>query len=482
MSIAPIFPLGILAGGTLALVLTISFAARKVIATAIALTTLTLAYVFVLLPRAGGTVGSLFLVDSYSRYFAGLILVCSITVLILEHLYLAEDPKEHGEACALILTSTLGACVIVWSTHLVSFFLGLETLTVPLYVLIAFSRRRASLEASFKYLVLASVSTAFLLFGMAFIYAAFGTLDLTSLLKARQVSPNLVVFVWVGIALLWVAIGFKLALVPFHLWAPDIYQGATAPIAGFVATVSKGAIFAFVLRHLAVATGHSDYSTLAPIITAVAIASMLAGNWLALLQTNLKRLLGYSSIAHAGYALIAFQASGPLALEAAAYYLLVYFISILVAFGAIAVLATEHGEYEAIADYDGLAWHHPGVCIALTLSLLSLAGIPLTAGFIGKFFLFAAAAKSQLWILIGALVVGSAIGIYYYLRVIVAFYQRAEGPVIMPGATPSTIPPSQRVGLAGYLALIVLSVAVLALGMFPAPFIKIISSAVGLSP
>jgi NADH-quinone oxidoreductase subunit N len=350
---------------------------------------------------------------------------------------------------------------------------GLEILSVSAYALIAFRKTERACEAGLKYLVLASVASSFLLFGIALIYLQSGTLELEALskLQGAEGSPGATLYLAAGAALVFVGIAFKIAVVPFHMWAPDVYQGAPAPVAGFIATVSKGAVFAFALRYLAVATLH-DYGRLSLVVSLIAIASMFVGNLLALLQTNVKRLLAYSSISHAGYVLVAFEASGALALQAVGYYLAVYFAAILGAFGVISLLSSEQAEAEELSVYEGLAARHPFLAGLFTLMLFSLAGIPLTAGFIGEFYVLSAGVSSRLWTLVLALVISSVIGLFYYLRVILALYRTPS---------PSTPAPSGSVlSYPGSIVLSLLALFVLVLGVFPSPLIRIIASSLAI--
>ena len=220
-----------------------------------------------------------------------------------------------------------------------------------------------------------------------------------------------------------IGMGFKLALVPFHLWVADVYEGAPAPLTGFVATVSKGAIFALLLRYFN-STNIVNSRPLFFAFASIAIASMFFGNLLALLQKNIKRVLAYSSIAHMGYLLVAFLASGPLAVAAVAFYLLSYFATTLGAFGIITVLSNKDRDLDKVEDYRGLFFKHPWLSGIFTLMLFSLAGIPLTAGFIGKFYILSAGVNSRLWLLVVLLVINSVIGLFYYLRIITALYRQ----------------------------------------------------------
>jgi len=265
-----------------------------------------------------------------------------------------------------------------------------------------------------------------------------------------------------------VGIGFKLAVVPFHLWTPDVYQGAPAPVTGFVATVSKGGVIAILLR-LLVAVGQAGHASFALVIGVLAIASMFVGNLLALLQKSVKRLLAYSSIAHMGYVLVAILASGALAAEAATFYMVAYFVTTLGAFGVVTVLSDGGADRDAIDHYRGLYWRRPWLAALMSACLFSLSGIPLTAGFIGKYYVVAAAVDSSLWWPVLMLVVNSAISVYYYLRVIVAMYTPTEEAEAVPAGPAAT--------LVGSVALIGLAVLLVWLGVSPAPFMNLLHPA-----
>jgi len=355
---------------------------------------------------------------------------------------------------------------------------GLELLTVSLYVLIAYScSRQTDVEAGIKYFIPAATSSAFLLFGMALVYAQTGTMalsELAALVAARWQPSSLVAFL--GLGMILIGIGFKLALVPFHFWAADVYEGAPAPVTALIATASKGAIFALLLRYfgaLRVEMANPFFS----VFTVVAVASMLVGNLLALLQADVKRLLAYSSIAHMGYLLVAFLAGGALAVTAVAFYLLAYFITTLGAFGVIAALSGKERDFSDIQDYRGLVLQHPVLATVLAAMLFSLAGIPLTAGFLGKFYALLAGVRSSLWLLVLVLVASSVIGLFYYLRVIIALYQpvpsaeEESGEVRPPAFVPSG-------SLIGGIVLAVLLLALIWVGVYPGPVIHFIEYAV----
>jgi NADH-quinone oxidoreductase subunit N len=273
-------------------------------------------------------------------------------------------------------------------------------------------------------------------------------------------------FMLAGWGMIIVGVGFKLAVVPFHLWTPDVYEGAPAPVTAFVATVSKGSMFALLLRYFTQADVHAS-SALFLVLSLIAIASMFAGNLLALLQNNIKRLLAYSSIAHLGYLLVALLASGALAVTAVAFYLVAYFVSTLSAFGIVTVLSGREREADAMIDYQGLFWRRPWLTGMFTATLFSLAGIPLTAGFVGKFYIVAASVGSALWLLVLILVVNSAIGLFYYLRVVVAMF-------IHPSKREEVSLPAPSLSLAGSVVLVGLALLLFWLGVYPSPIIKLI--------
>ncbi len=418
-------------------------------------------------------VTALLVIDSYALFFMGLIVAASFTVALLAYGYLGAREGNCEEFYVLILVATLGAMVLAASTHFVSLFLGLEILSVALYALISYLHGRTlPMEAGIKYLVLAAASAAFLLFGMALIYGDFGTMDFARLAQilATTVDLNLKLFL-PGVALIVAGIGFKLALVPFHMWTPDVYEGAPAPVAAFVATVSKGGMFALLLRYFHESGAHS-FAPVFLVFSIIAVASMFAGNLLALLQNNVKRILAYSSIAQMGYLLVAFQIGGPMGTSAAAFYLVAYFVMTLGAFGVVTVLSERQRDADLLDDYRGLFWRRPALALVFTAMLLSLAGIPLTAGFLGKFYIVAAGASAAAWALILILVITSTIGLFYYLRVVVVLYQQ-------PAPGDQAREPLPRQGPAATLVLATLTVILVWLGVYPTPLLRVIQAAIG---
>ncbi len=308
-------------------------------------------------------------------------------------------------------------------------------MSISLYPLIAYLRSAPShAEAGMKYLVLSGVSSAFLLFGMALVYGVTGTMDFSLIGQRLMGLATGAPMALAGMVFLIVGVGFKVGLVPFHMWTPDVYEGSPAPIAAFIATISKGSMIGLLLRYFS-GVSLSDHPRLFTIFAIMAIASMFAGNLLALFQNNIKRLLAYSSIAHFGYLLVAFLSAGSLKVAAATYYLVAYLATTLGAFGVVTLLSGKEQDADGIDAYEGLGRRSPWLGGMLAFMLLSLAGMPLTAGFIGKFYVVAAGVGSSLWVLVVILIVNSAIGLFYYLRVTAALY-RGSHLARLPNALP----------------------------------------------
>jgi NADH-quinone oxidoreductase subunit N len=464
--LVPLLPLLVPSGAAVAAMLAIAF--RRSHALAAGVSILGLAGGIVALPLTAAAqpreVTALLLLDGYASFFIGLVLAATLAVAVLAHGYLARRAGRREELYVLLLLAAVGAGVLAASTHFASLFLGLEILSVSLYALIAYDRASArGLEAAIKYLVLAAGSAAFLLLGLALVYAETGTMELSALAPILS-GPRLGPVVLGGLALVLVGVGFKLAVVPFHLWTPDVYEGAPAPVTAFLATVSKGAMLALLLRYFM----SVEAAPFRLVVALVAIASMLVGNLLALWQENLKRLLAYSSIAHLGYLLVAFLAGGRAAVAAVGFYLVAYFATTLAAFGVVGALSGPERDADALEEYRGLAWRRPALAGVLTLALLSLAGIPLTAGFVGKFHVLAAGVDAGLWAALIVLVAGSGVGIYYYLRVVVALFQRPEASAAWPRLAP-----------ASGVVLGLLVAALLWLGIFPARLLALIAATAG---
>ena len=422
----------------------------------------------VVAPLTPCSITPLLVIDAYALFYMGLIFLAGIAVATLSYSYLEMHGGHPEEFYVLILISTLGTAVLAASTHFASFFLGIEILSVSLYALTAYLRHSdRSIEAGVKYLILAAVSSAFILFGMALVYAEIGSMEFIRIASRMSTTGVHSLLLLTGIGMIIVGVGFKLAVVPFHLWTPDVYEGAPAPVTAFIATVSKGAVFALLLRYFSHIDLHA-HKSLIIIFTVIAITSMFTGNLLALLQTNIKRILAYSSISHLGYLLVTLLAGGATAVAAAGFYLTAYFITMLGALGVVAVLSNKDRDADSMDDYQGLAQRRPWLAGVFTAMILSLAGIPLTAGFVGKFYIVAAGVNSALWLLIIILVINSVIGLYYYLRIIVAMYSRPSAQ-----AEPEPIR-----SLSGHAVLAGLTILLVWLGVYPGTIIEIIQKTV----
>lgn len=426
------------------------------------------------LPLASAVAASppLMMLDGIALMGSVLVLASALVITAMSPHYLARHAGPQEEFYLLLLCAVTGALGLVASNHMAMLFISLELLSMPLYGMVAYRfRAERSLEAGIKYLVLSAAATAFLLFGMALLYARTGQLEFGALTAALNGGPD----PWIlgGAVLVVVGLGFKLSIMPFHLWTPDVYQGGLTPATLVLATVSKLAVFLVLLR-LMMTVPAFESEWLRNLISLLAFISMLGGNMLALFQLNLKRLLGYSSIAHLGYLLIAVVVDGPLSVETSGVYLFTYVIATLGAFGVIMHVSCSHqGEDAAeLHHYRGLFWRSPWLAAVMTLSMLSLAGIPLTAGFIGKFYIIALGVADSRWWLVGGVVAGSAIGLYYYLRVMVTLY--------LP--EPGSQPPGSLDGKhkrVSELTLTVIAVLILMLGIYPVPMIDWVAALAG---
>ena len=407
------------------------------------------------------------LLDGYALFFDLLICYAAALVVMLSMDYLGRTGSESGEYYALVLFSTAGMMLMASAGDLIVVFLSLELMSLSLYVLAGlFKTRLTSGEASMKYFLLGAFATSFFLYGIALIYGATGSTNLDRIAAsaaARGGDP----LVLIGLGLLLVGFGFKISSVPFHMWVPDVYEGAPTTITALIATGSKAAAFAALIRVLVVALRgvQPDWSAL---LWGVAVLTMTLGNVVAIAQSNLKRMLAYSSVAHVGYMLMGLVAGGSQGAGSVLFYLLAYTFTTVGAFGVIALCARAGEEAVEVGDYAGLARRHPVLAATLALFLLSLIGIPPLAGFVAKFYLFGSAVRAgYIWLTVIA-VLNSAVAAYYYLRVIVFMYMREpEGEAL--AVTPS---------FAGGLALGVALVGIVLLGIIPAPFADLAQAAV----
>lgn len=466
-------PFIIVAVAAVLVLLVISFYRRHIPALLLTLVGIVLAFLDLFLVRSSlpGRGGILLIVDHYALYFIGLILALSAVISLFIYFYFRSLDDHKEELYVLILIAALGGMVLAAADNFISFFLGLEMLTVSLYIMISILRTsKPGLEAGLKYLILAAAASAFLVLGMAFIYAETGTLrfsELASVIGGERLYDSL--YILIGIGLIIVGVGFKLGVVPFHMWTPDVYQGAPAPITAFIASVSKTAMIALVVRYFAYINIH-EHPMIFYVLGGIAILSMLLGNILAVIQRNLKRLLAYSSIAHLGYILVGLVALGSRASVAVLYYMSVYALTIVGAFGIIALESRIDDDTTDIEAYRGLFWRRPWAAGLLSVFLFSLAGIPLTAGFIGKYLIILSGAGSSLWALIVILIISSVIGLYYYLRVIAAMISDHEP------ATATDALPTPSAG--NSLVLSIVAAAVVYLGVYPGPLIGLIQNAI----
>jgi len=407
--------------------------------------------------------------DAPGLFFTGLIILSTAATALIAYGYLERLGGPCEEFYLLLLMAAAGAVALATSRNFASLFIGLEILSISLYTLVAYPRHRVkSLEAGLKYLVLAAVSAAFLLFGTALIYTATGTLSFTGM-QAGLMSgppPQYQVLMLFGTALLVTGVAFKLALVPFHMWIPDVYQNAPAPVTAFVATVSKAAVVAL-LVHLFLPGTLPAGSPLFRVFGLLAIASMTAGNLLALFQTRVKRILAYSSIAHMGYLLVAFMAGGAVAVETVTFYTTAYVITTLGAFGIITVLSGKEGDADDLENFRGLFFRHPWLGGIFTAMLLSLAGIPMTVGFIGKFYLVATGIHGARWWLVMILLITSGISVFYYLRIVVVLFSHTESPY------PSSVH-RPTVDFSGGLVLALAAILLVWLGIAPETLLNLI--------
>lgn len=419
---------------------------------------------------------SLLAVDGYTTFFNILFILIAMITMAISLGYVENTRVDGGKYYPLVLFATLGMMLLVSSMDLLMMFLSLELLSISMYMLVGSQRDKwVSTEAAIKYILTGAFASGFLLFGIALVYGATGTISFS---KMESILGGLTggapPMLQIGIALMMVGLGFKIAMVPFHMWAPDVYEGAPTPITGLLSTGSKIAVVALILRLF-----NNPFiqvsSQWVGILWVLAVLSMTLGNVAALLQKNVKRMLAYSSIAHVGYLLVAFITLSTRGMEAILLYSAFYAVMGLAAFGCIASLTRAdggtagEGERLKAEDYTSLGYTQPVQAAILSICLLSLAGIPLTAGFIGKLYLFGAAVNAGFVGLAVIAVLNSAVSLYYYLGLMLRMYA-------LPGRF---APVEEPVGsLFGKLVLLVLGVTIIALGIYPTPLVGVIKGAV----
>jgi NADH-quinone oxidoreductase subunit N len=412
---------------------------------------------------AGDYFSGTIVLDGFGVFLSAVVMVGTLLTLLLTVGYCRRHDVNLAEYYHLILMAAVGMLLMIQANNLIMIFAGLELMSVAVYVLTGFRRTRLrSIEAALKYFVLGAFSTGFFLYGIALVYGATGSFDLGDIRDAVATPPAGPVLL-AGMGLLLVGFGFKVALVPFHMWSPDAYEGAPAPVTGFMATGVKAAGFAALLRVLM-----STFDGLAdqwiPVLWVLAVLTMFVGNIAAIRQDDIKRMLAYSSIAHAGYLVVALVAHSDLGFSAFLYYLAAYTLMTLGAFGVVIVLGEKGTENTSIArDYAGIAWRHPLLAAAMALFMFSLTGIPPTAGFVGKFAILSAAVRAGHVPLAILLVIASVISAYYYLKVVVSMYMW----------TSDREPIRSRVPAMAAIALLVAVAGVLGLGIFPGSWVDL---------
>jgi len=416
---------------------------------------------------AATPVTGLLLFDGHAYFYTLLMLFAGLVCAFLLRNFIQEYASNREEVYLLLLIAVAGGLVLVASSHMASFFIGLELLSVPVYGMVAYTyERNRALEAGVKYLILSAAASAFMLFGMALVYAQVGTLSFVGISKTIFVTDGYLA--GFGMAMIAIALCFKLSLAPFHLWTPDVYQGAPAPVGALLATISKVAVLAVLVR-LLVQTSVELTHFLQSVFIVILVLSIVVGNLLALTQDNVKRMLAYSSIAHMGYLFIPLvTVNGTVDVQAVNVYLLAYVVTTLGAFGAISAMssAAAGDDSENIANFRGLFWRNPYLGGAMVFIMLSLAGIPLTTGFIGKFYVFMSAVNASSWGLLAALIIGSGVGLYYYLRLMISLFAREQTPGV------------NEVGVisqSSVLLVVLMAVLIVWLGVYPQPALEFIA-------
>ncbi|MCH8125258.1 NADH-quinone oxidoreductase subunit N [candidate division KSB1 bacterium] len=396
--------------------------------------------------------------DNFSLAFTIVFLVGALLSILLSLNKVENEYLNYGDFYGLLLLSTVGMIMMVSTSNLLVVFLGLEILSIALYILTGIRKMRMdSVEASLKYFLLGAFSTGFFLYGIALVYGATGTLDMVEIGAYIQTQGFNGILLVSGVILLMIGFSFKAAFVPFHMWTPDVYQGAPTPVTAFMSSGAKGAAIAPLIRIIIAGLPLSDSEWIS-ILWVVAVLTMSVGNIVAISQNNIKRMLAYSSIAHAGYLLIGVIAGSDSGQSSVLFYLLVYTFMNLGAFGVISYMGYSNKQENLnVEDYRGLGYRHPFAALAMAIFMFSLAGIPPTGGFVGKFYIFSAAIQSgYVWLVIIG-VLNSVISVYYYLRVVINLYMRdAEREIKVPKAS---------LGLS--FAILLAMLAVLQMGIMP---------------
>lgn len=399
-------------------------------------------------------------IGGFASIFSVLFSVAALLTVMLSRDYLQKENANFGEFYILILFSTLGMMLMASAADLILLFIGLELMSICLYVLAGYFRnRQLSNEAALKYFLLGAFATGFLLYGIALVYGATGTTNINYIIQNLS-NINNSLFISVGFGLILIGLAFKVGAVPFHMWVPDVYQGSPTPVSGFMSTGAKAAAFsAFVILFI-----QSTSSEIKTVLILLSALSMIAGNIIAIAQTNVKRMLAYSSIAHAGYMLIGLAAANPLGRDGILFYLFAYMLMNIGAFGVISLIEANEEKNLLFDDYKGLGTKKPALAAILSILMFSLAGIPPFAGFFGKYYIFIAAVNSNLtWLAILG-VLTSVISVYYYLKLVVAMYFREGEEILFSKVSPLS-----------YLVLIAIIILITGIGVYPSSILTILN-------
>jgi NADH-quinone oxidoreductase subunit N len=409
-------------------------------------------------------------VDRFRLFANWIFLLAGALSILISLAYVTRQRLQAAETYALMLFAVVGMMIMTGTHNLIVLFLGLEIMSISIYALAAMNQRdKKSAEAGLKYFLLGAFSTGFFLYGIALTYGATGSTDIQEISRAYLEGAAVLPLLLFGVSLLAIGFGFKVGAVPFHMWTPDVYEGAPAPITAFMATGVKAAAFLAFLRVFMVAFD-TMYAAWYPILWWLAAITMVTANLIALVQPNVKRMLAYSSIAHGGYLLVGLVAANQMASAAMLFYLLVYTLMNIGAFGIVIAVAHQGEDRLQVEDYGGFGWQHPLIAVFLTIFLLSLAGFPGTGGFMGKIFLLQGAVDSGLWTLAVVLVMATVFSYWYYLRVVWFMWMR--------DASAENAHASVVVPLPMRIALFVAVGAILYLGIFPGALLNIVEAGV----
>ncbi len=410
---------------------------------------------------SGTAFGGMVFTGRFPAFFELVFTVSAALSVLLSRPYLEKENAHFGEYYTLIVLGTIGMMLMSSARDLMVLFIGLELMSISLYILAGYMRRDVrSNEASLKYFLLGAFSTGFFLFGISLVYGSSGSTNL-SVIFEKFASIRSDPVLWMGAALILVGLSFKISAVPFHMWVPDVYEGSPTTVAGFMSTGSKAAAFSA----LVIVFSYSIRPSweLRNVIAYLAAFTMVIGNVTALVQQNIKRMLAYSSIAHAGYALVGIAAANDLGRTGVLYYMLAYTFMQVGAFGVVSVLEDKEGRYLSIADYEGLAARHPFTAALMALFMFSLAGLPPFAGFFGKYYLFASAVSGDMtWLAIVG-VLASVVSVYFYVNVVVSMYFK------------DTLKETAHISISmmAWTALIIAAIFVIGLGLVPSYVVEL---------